>query len=258
MVVDPLPGLASPWALEVIPSVEAVQAVELPDLSDFFNPFLPSFMEATCRIGGEVVVARGPAGVEGCSLYHPAEQLVSLFTRSPAVAMSLLERRSRVDVFSEFPLGPGGEVFYVYQADLGAGAAGHRFAHSVREVRSEDRGALISLLRELYGRVDEAWFCPVPPPPEKGFVIEVDGRIAGAGWVSLVGRHARFHTLSVRPRYRRLGVGTDLWHARAQYARARGAREALMEVSENNIASQAIATAGGMRRVGQMFRAYRP
>ncbi|HTS32957.1 MAG TPA: GNAT family N-acetyltransferase [Thermoplasmata archaeon] len=258
MVTDPIPGRASPSTLQLIPSVEAVRAVELPDLSDFFNPFLRSFMEATCRVGGEVVVARGPTGVEGCSLYHPAEQLVSLFTRRPAVAMSLLERRSRVEVFSELPLGPGAEVYYVYEADLGASGASHRFAHTVREVRPEDRAPLLSLLRELYGRVDEEWFRPIPAPPEKGFAIEVDGRIAGAGWVSLVGGHARFHTLSVRPRCRRLGVGTDLWHARAQYARARGAQKALMEVSENNRASQAIATAGGMRRVGQMYRAYRP
>lgn len=252
----PEPPVAPP--LERLTSRDQVAGLALGDISDHFEPFLPQFMEGTLRAGGEVILWRGPSQVEGVLLYHAAERLVSVFTRSPSVALSLLEGRSGVDVFSELPLAPGFEVYHLYAADLSSWDPSHRFSHPVRTVRAEDGPTLLSMFREVYGRVDEGWFRPIPPPPEKGFAVEVDGRLAGAAWVSVAEGHARLHSLSVRPRYRLLGIGTDLWYARMLWARDQGARTALAEISEHARASQAIAAAGGMHRVGQMYRTHRP
>ncbi len=244
--------------LEGVTSAGQLQGLVLGDLSDFFNPFLLQFMEGSLRSDAEVTVVRHPPEVIGVSLYHPAVRLVSIFTRSPSVAASLLEGRADVDVFSELSLAPGAETYHIYAAELPTGPAHHRFTHAVREVQPSDRPALLALFRELYGRADEAWFRPIPPLPEKGFAVEVDGRLAGAAWVSVAAEHARWHSLSVRARYRRLGIGRDLWYARALWAREQGARTAIAEISEHSLASQAVATSAGMRRVGEMYRLHRP
>jgi GNAT superfamily N-acetyltransferase len=250
------PGLTAP--VTRVTSVDDLRGAEVADLSEFFNPFLERFVVATFGSGGEVTVSREGSTVDGLSLFQPSERIVSLFTRSPTVAHALLDGRTGVDVFSELSLAPEGEVYHVYAATLPAEMVPHRFAHPIREARPGDRGSLLGLLQEVYGQVDEGWFRPIPEPPEKGFVAEVDGRIVGAAWVQVVGRYARLHTLTVRAPYRHLGIGTDLWYARMLWAHAQEAREVIAEISEHRTASQAIAAAGGMRRVGRMYRFTRP
>ena len=61
------------------------------------------------------------------------------------------------------------------------------------------------------------------------------------------------HSLAVRPMYRHLGLGTDLLFARLLWARAAGARSVLSEIADQNLPSRAVAEAGGMRRVGEIF-----
>ena len=123
----------------------------------------------------------------------------------------------------------------------------------VRTIREEDRTAVARLLVEQFGPVDPRWLGSMPPAGEKGFAVEVAGQIAGVGWVSLVNGQGRLHSLSVRPGYRRLGVGTDLWQARVLWSRASGAGRVITEVSEQNLPSLAIAAQGGMRNAGRMF-----
>ena len=108
-------------------------------------------------------------------------------------------------------------------------------------------------MREVYGVVNERWFDGPPNPSEAGFLAEVDGRLAGIGWVSKVHGHARIHSLTVRAPYRRVGIGTDLLFARLLWAHRTGASEVLSEISALNLGSQTIAARGGMRRVGQIY-----
>ena len=257
MIADPRTEEPRVPTRERITSAEQLPGWVLGDLSDFFNPFLLQFMEGSLRSGAEVTVLRDPTQVTR-DFALPCGGAPSIHLHPVVGAASLLEGRAGVDAFSELSLAPGAETYHIYAGELPTGPGIHRFAHAVREVRPSDRPALLALFRELYGRADEAWFQPIPPLPEKGFAVEVDGRLAGAAWVSVAAEHARWHSLSVRARYRRLGIGRDLWYARALWAREQGARTAIAEISEHSLASQAVATSAGMRRVGEMYRLHRP
>jgi GNAT superfamily N-acetyltransferase len=256
--IEPAAGPSAGLRIDPVLSTEEVQQTDLGGLSHFFDRFLPQFAEGTLGVGGEVRVARGPRGVDGVSLFHDVERVLTIFARDAATAAALLAGRDRVDVFSEFALAAPTETYQVLTADLPPEPSPHRFRHPVRQLRSADRPGVVALMAEVYGRVDERWFRPIPPPPEKGFVVEVDGEVVGAAWASVAGGAARFHSLSVRPRFRRLGIGTDLWHARALWARDRGARHLITEISEHNQPSLAISSRAGMRRVGEMYRFHRP
>ena len=113
-------------------------------------------------------------------------------------------------------------------------------------------------MTSIYGQFNAGWLGPVSQPTEKGYVAEADGRPVGAAWVSAVEGHGRLHSLSVLPSYRRLGIGSDLWHARVQWARRNGVRRVFSEIPESNVASRAVAVRAGMRPIGLAFQCTRP
>jgi GNAT superfamily N-acetyltransferase len=228
------------------------------DLSDFFNPFLGLFVREALRAGGEVWVLKENGMVDGLLLYNGVEKLGSVFTRDAAAADSLYGLKEGAALFTEFPPSAKAEIYHVMATDPAEETKPHRFTHVVRMARPAERPAIARMLNEMYGQLDTSWLQAVSPEGDRCFLVEVVGQIAGVGWVSVVGSHGRLHSLSVRPHYRRIGIGTDLWHARMLWARRAGARRVLSEISEHNVASLAIATAGGMHRVGQMFLSQRP
>jgi len=227
------------------------------DLSDYFNPFLPHFVTAALRGGGEVWTSTAGSGVEGLLLYNDVERMGSIFTRNPSVAEQLFALKEPVAMFSDYPLAPRTEVYHVYRTTSAASAFAHRFRHSVRLAQSRDQSAVLRLMKELYGRIDTSWLPVLPSAEEKCLLVEMAGEIVGVGWVTVVEGHGRLHSLSVRPHYRRMGIGGDLWHARVLWAFRAGAREVLSEIADQNVASRAIATSGGMQRVGQLLLSYR-
>lgn len=224
------------------------------ELSSLFAPFLRLFLEENERTGGTVTLARGPMGIDGFFLRRASEKVGSIFARSRAVAERLYADRGGLSVYSEFRLDADASPFPVYSADLATWRPPpHRFAHTVRTARSADVPQILRVMREVYGAVDEAWVRAFPLPGETAFIAEVDGRPCGVAWLAAANGFGRLHSLSVVPRYRHLGVGTDLWHARMLYARGLGVGQVLTEIAETNTASRAISTAGGLRRIGQVF-----
>lgn len=203
-------------------------------------------------------VAEVGGHVTGVLLYSKVERLASVFTRDRALAEAFSRFREHVGIFSDFPLGAPSEVYHVYSADPSSWDASPAFTHPVRGAREADRTGIVRLMRELYGAVDERWLDRVERDGEKCFVVELAHELVGAAWVSVVPGHAWLHSLSVRPGTRRMGVGSDLWLARVQWARRAGAREILTEISEHNVGSRSIAIAGGMRPIGEIFLTVRP
>jgi GNAT superfamily N-acetyltransferase len=230
-----------------------VSALRLGDLSDFFNPFLRHFVEGALGAGGEVWVSIDGGKVNGLLLYNHVEEVGSIFTRVRSVAESLYGLKKRAAMYSDFPLGASVETYLVLAVEAPFRMAAHRFRHPVRMARVTDRPAVARMLVEMYGRIDTSWLDIVPPREEACLVVEIDHAIAGAGWISLANGQGRLHSLSVRPRFRRIGVGTDLVHARIGWAREAGAQRVLTEISEQNVASLAIAMGGGMQRRGQIY-----
>ena len=224
-----------------------------PLLSGYFAPFLPHFAAETVAAGGSVLAALGPDGIDGLFLRRESERIGSIFARTPDAAARLYRTRGPMAVYSEHRLDPEPETYSVLAADLPGSGPSHRFLHAVREAGPAEAAVVERLLTDVYGRADSAWLAASWSPPEHCLLAEIGGRPVGVAWVTVVGPLARFHSLSVLPRYRRIGIGTDLWHARALRARAAGASRAITEIAESNAASVAISTAGGMRRIGQVF-----
>jgi RimJ/RimL family protein N-acetyltransferase len=228
------------------------------DLSDFFNPYLRRFARDTVRGRGQVWVSETGSSVDGLLCYSPAEKVGSIFTRDHSVAQALFALADFPAIFSDFPLTARSERFHILSIELPQGLQPHRFTHPVRLARATDQPSIFRMLEEMYGPFDHVAFDPSLHAGEKCFLVEIEEEIAGVGWVSREDGLGRLHSLSVRPRYRRLHVGTDVWHARMQWSLETGLRRVFSEVWENNTASLAIAEAGGMRRVGQIILSYRP
>jgi GNAT superfamily N-acetyltransferase len=254
-----LSSMASPpSSVELIPDMVAAEQLAIGDLSAIFNPFLRHFIREALRGEGEVWASIGDLEVDGILLFNQREKVGSIFTRDPAVAENLYGLKEGVALFSEFPLGAKAETYHIYAADPAGERRPHRFRHVVRMARAEEQPAIVRMLNEMYGLIDTSWLPASSQNGDKCFVVEVGSELVGAGWVSVVGSHGRLHSLSVRPHYRRVGIGTDLWHARMQWAGQAGACQVISEISEHNVASLSIATAGGMERIGRMFLSHRP
>lgn len=250
--VDPASGPV------LVSSLEAVPAGGFGDLSEFFNPFLDRFVREALRGGGEVWLSKENGTVKGVLLYHPLERVGSIFTRDEVQASVLFQLKESAYLFSEFPLGIRPETYLIYSAEPPGRTGPHRFSHPVRLARADDRPAIVQMLNQTYGAIDTSWLQAPSADGDRCFVVEVGGEIVGAAWVSVVGSYGRLHSLSVKPHWRRVGIGTDLWHARMLWARQAGVRQVIAEIWEHNAPSLAIATAGGMRRVGRMFLSHRP
>jgi GNAT superfamily N-acetyltransferase len=223
------------------------------DLSDWFNPFLPYFIDETLRGSGTVRVDRSGGSVRAIVLDDPVERTTSVFTRSPEFAAWFAGQRGDRGFYSSVRLPLPLETFGIYVAAPESPEPGHRYRHAVRRAAPADLPQVLGLLREVYGSADEHWFEGLDRSRESCFIAEVGGRLAGAGWVSVVGAHARLHSLAVRASARRLGLGTDLLFARLEWARGHGARNVLSEIADANAGSRAVAARGGMVRAGEIY-----
>lgn len=225
-------------------------------LSDWFDPFLPGFARETLRCGGEVLVAPDATGRPvGLLVYSPPEALGSIFTRSRAIAAAMREVRPAGSFYCELEDLPGpAERFSIYALDLSDRPAPHEFLFPVRVATPRDLPELLRTMTEIHGGFDARGWAGADPADERCFVVGLEGRIAAAAWVTRAGRQGRLHSVSVLPRYRRLGIGSELVVGRLAWLRAAGAERALSEISERNRASRAIAEAAGMRPVATIRR----
>jgi len=247
------PGNAA-LSVRRIAEPEEVDRLRLSDLSDWFNPFLEHFMLESLRCGGEVAVAEESGIVRGIYLYSPAERIASVFSRSRALAEELARRRDDLSVYTPFPMTPGAERFTIYSIATDRWNDPGRFSHPLRIAGATDRPRIARFMREVYGVVDERWIATMPDAAERCFLVEVGGEIVGAAWASLVGGHGRLHSLTVRPSFRRLGIGSELFRARMLWLRAAGAGPVVSEISERNLPSRTVAEHGGMVPAGSIFR----
>jgi RimJ/RimL family protein N-acetyltransferase len=255
---DPALGATLPVAVRALDHWTDLGVGPFPDLSSWFQPFIPHFVAEVLRCGGHASAACEGDALTGVWIYHDAEKVGTVFTRSRAVAERFASLQAAGSLFSEIPLGVPGELYHIYAMDLESGTDSHRFRHTVRAAEPSDAERILPLIREIHGPIDDHWLRPISPNSEKGFVVEVSGELAGVGWVSVVNGNARLHALSVRPPFRRTGIASDLLYARILWARSAGARRVLCEISEGNVASRRVAEQGGMRPVGQIFRYDRP
>lgn len=222
------------------------------EISRWFDPFLRPFARETIGSGGRAMAATDSGRVVGLLLTSPAERSASLFTRSRAVAEQLARLPTERTIYSELDLGGSKERFAIFDAEVRR-TPPHRFRHSPRLLAASELPAVGELLREVYGAPVDAWLGIAFAEGERCFGVEIDGTLAGVAWLLVAGRWGRLHTLTVRPGFRRLGVGTDLLAARLLFARQAGVVRAISEISERNGPSTAVAERCGMRPAGELF-----
>jgi sarcosine oxidase subunit beta len=249
---------ADPWGTEELrfaslPDAQAVDTLRLPPLSDWFDPFLRRFLKDALRVGGTAEAALAGEAVRGVHLTSPVEDVGSVFTRTPRVADHYLRRLGRGGLYTESAWAPGGDAILVLAGDLRDWRFEGAIRNPVRLADGADLPQVRELLTEVGGEVDDRWWESLPRPDELCFLCEVDGRAAGVSWASVEGRFARGHSFAVRPRFRGLGVGTDLLHARMLWLQSLGIRQVVSEIYEGNAASQTSAERAGMAVVGRMF-----
>ena len=234
-----------------------IDAVRLPPLSEWFDPFLPLFMRDALATGGEAEFALQDGEVCGVYLASPTEGVGSVFTSVRAVAEHYLPGRAPGGVYAERAWTSGGEPIAVLAADLRDWAPERALWNPVHIASPDELPRVAALMREVTGAVDSAWLGLLPRPEEVCVVGEVVGRVAGVSWATVVGRHARGHSFLVHPRFRGLGIGSDLLQARMIWLRGIGVRSVVSEIYEGNEASRTAAERAGMAEVGRMFH-FRP
>ncbi len=264
---EPRPGQDRPassfersWddlGLRVLSGPDDVDRLRWTSLSDWFDPFLPLFARDALRTGGSVEVAEEEGAVRGLRLFGSSEGVGSGFTRERRIAERFLERMDEVGLYLEEPWRPGGQPIEVFAADLRDWAARERLRNPVRLGQREDLGGIRLLMRAELGPGVDPWLATLPRPEETAFLCEIDGRIVGVSWLSRVGPFARGHSFVVHPRFRGLGIGTDLLTARMLWLERTGARWVVSEIYDGNAASRKAAERAGMARVGEMFH-FRP
>ncbi len=229
----------------------------LSSLSEWFDPFLPLFLREALRTHGTVEVAEVEGGVRGIYLQGTSEGVGSLFTRTRWIAEHFLSRLGPQGAYSEGAWIPGGDPIDILAADLRDWPGVTTLRNPVRMARAEDLPAVRALAREVGGAGDDSWFATLPRPEETLFLCELDGRVVGMSGLTRVGAYARGHSFLVHPRYRGLGIGTDLLQARMLWLSRTGGRQVVSEIYDGNIASHIAAGKAGMAVVGRMYH-YRP
>jgi len=220
-------------------------------LSARFDPFLPHFAREAVAAGADVWFSTSEGRLSAMYLDDRVESTGSVFTYDRRIAERLVLERPG-STYAEHLLDVPHESFDLYSARLADPLPLRPFRHEVRRIEEGDRPAALALLRESYPGSNVGYFSGPSDPAEVGFRVRLEEEVVGVAWGSVAGSVARLHSLTVRPGARRLGVATDLLHARILWARAAGLREAFSEISEENVPSRTIAERAGLRPTGRI------
>lgn len=226
-------------------------------LSDWFDPLLPLFAKDAVRTGGTVEVAEVDGIVQGLLLFGSSEGVSSGFTRRRRMAERYLDVPGEGGLYLEEPWRTGGEPIEVFAADLRDWEARERLRNPVRIATRDDLPEIRLLMRGEQGPGVDRWFTTLPRPEETAFICEIGGRVVGVSWLSRMGAYARGHSFVVNPRFRGLGIGTDLLTARMLWLQRTGARQVVSEIYDGNLASRTAAERAGMALVARMYH-FRP
>ncbi|HZY71322.1 MAG TPA: FAD-dependent oxidoreductase [Thermoplasmata archaeon] len=234
-------------------SLAEIARLRFTPLSEWFDPFLPYFARDAVRTGGGVEVGESEGKVRGVLLSGSAEGVASGFTRVRRIAERFLEGVDVGGIYLEEPWRAGGATVEIYAADLRDYTPAEPLRNKIRIARGEDLPAIRALMRAELGAGVDAWIGSLPRPEETGFLCEIDGRAAGVSWLSRAGAFARGHSFVVHPRFRGLGIGSDLLTARMLWLKRTGGRSVVSEIYDGNAASRTAAERAGMALVGKMY-----
>lgn len=223
----------------------------------FFEPYLRYHTNETLEAGGEAYVSRTAQGnVSGLFLYDEVEMAGTIYTKSREVFDYFYGLKPFNYIFAELETENNHEVYDIYAVDVGDLKANHRFRYEISVADARDADEIEEFMVSTHPGINRSWVKLALRNGERCFTVRLDKGIAGAGWVSIVNRTGRLHSLFVEPRFRRLGIGGDILQARLLWLKAKRARSAFSEIARDNAASSEIASKGGMHVTGRTFLYY--
>jgi RimJ/RimL family protein N-acetyltransferase len=229
------------------------QLSDLPKGLSLFDPLLLHEVKEAVEAGGEAYVSTSAEGAKnGLFIYDGYEATGTVFTKSREVFDYFYDLKPSSYIFSELDVAEHPkEVWNVWQLDIDKAPVDHRFKHQVsmdNDVREIER-----FMAATQPETNKQWVGVALKNGDKCFVVKISNRIVGIAWMSIVDGVARSHGLYVEPRFRRMGITTDNFHARLIYLKSRHVHTLINEIAESNVASAGHAERIGEKIVGKIF-----
>lgn len=240
-----------------VSQMKDISGVVFPGDLSFFGSYLRYHAKETLQSGGEAFVSKTPKGVvSGLFLYDETEKAGTIYTKSREVFDYFYGLKPFNYLFAEMKTEHESEVYDVYTVDLRNLSIIHKFRHGISAAEERQADEIEKFMVSTHPGINRSWVKIALRNGEKCFTVRLGEEIAGVGWVSVVNRTGRLHSLFVEPRFRRLGIGEDILHARLLWLKSKHAISAFSEIARDNIASSKIATKEQMRVSGQTFLYY--
>lgn len=224
----------------------------------FFGPYLEYHVKEILEVEGEAYVSRSSDGkISGIFIYDVSEKTGTIFTRSRTVFDYFYQLKPFNFLFSELKTELESEVYDIYSIELEKFPVDHRFSHEISILNEKNEEELERFMVASHTGMNRQWVNVALRNGDKCFIVRLGSEIAGVGWLSLVNRVGRLHTLYVKPEVRKLGIGTDILYARLLWLKSKRARSAFSEISRYNISSSRVAIKGNMAVATQIFLHYK-
>jgi len=226
-----------------------------PDSLSFFAPYLQYHIREVLGVGGEAYVSRTSEGaVSGAFIYDGFERGGTVYTRSREVFDYFYGLEPFSFLFAEMAAEQESEIYDIYTIDLEKDPLAHSFSHEISVAEEGDATEIERFMAETHPGINRRWVRVALENGDRCLTARLGGEISGLGWLSLVNGIGRLHSLYVKPRFRSMGMGEDILHARLLWLRSKHARTAFSEISRGNAASSRLALKRHMRVSGQVFQ----
>ena len=247
---------------------EEIKASQLRNVSDvhsafpngfsFFQPYLEYWIKETLEIGGEAHVSESATGNgSGLFLYDDYEKAGSIFTLSREVFDYFYRLKPFKSIYAELHTEHPKEIYDIHTTDLENNSLDHKFSHAVSVADREQIEEIRQFMLSTHPGTNPRWIDVALRNGDTCVIVRLGDEIAGVGWLSLVNGIGRLHSLFVKPRFRKMGIGLDILFARLLWLRSKQARMAFSEISVNSFQSSKTALKGGMKVSGQVYQYFK-
>jgi len=223
----------------------------------FFQPYLEYWTKETLEIGGEAYVSETPGNSTGLFLYDAYEKAGSIFTQSREAFDYFYRLKPFTSIYAEQQTEHPKEIYDIHTIDLERSSLDHTFSHAVSVADADQIEEIRQFMLSTHPGTNPRWIDVALRNGDKCVTVRLGEEIAGLGWLSLVNRIGRLHSLFVKPRFRKMGLGLDVLFARLYWLKSKHAGMAFSEISANNRQSSKISMRGGMRVTGQVYQYFK-
>ncbi len=192
----------------------------------------------------------------GLFLYDDYEKAGSIFTRSREAFDYFYKLKPFKSIYAELQTEYPKEIYDIFTKDL-ENSLDHTFSHAISVADGQQIEEIRQFMLSTHPGTNPRWIDVAFRNGDRCATVRLGDEIAGLGWLSLVNGIGRLHSLFVKPRFRKIGVGLDILFARLLWLKSKHARIALSEISVNNLQSSGISVRGGMKVSGQVYQYFR-